>query len=209
MADEYIPYIKYDAKVGGFYPTIELCSLPFPTNNIPDIFNLRFFIIETIDDEFYLRSTINSLFCYQLKDNAKFIEVPALDTEEMNYVYDENGEIIYKKEQLNYLSFTYKGIERTVAYYYSGKSKTFLQMHKSTIPFSELDNRLQRLYMATKMLTVNSLEILENESQKMDMKKNGLRPKGEWEEEMFRDVFHNNTSLMSDDEYEMIFGVER
>ena len=37
----------------------------------------------------------------------------------------------------------------------------------------------------------------------------GLKPKGEWEDKMFRDVFQSNTSLMSDDEYEMIFGYPR
>jgi hypothetical protein len=96
-----------------------------------------------------------------------------------------------------------------VAYNYAGKGETFLQMHTSTVPFAELDERLQKLYIAAKMLSQHSLEFYENEIRKMDFRQSGLKPKGEWEEEMVRDVFHNNTSLMSDDEYEMIFGVER
>ena len=39
MADEFVPYIKYDAKAGGYYPTIDFRSLPFPPSNIPDLFN--------------------------------------------------------------------------------------------------------------------------------------------------------------------------
>ena len=82
-------------------------------------------------------------------------------------------------------------------------------MHNSLVPFSQLDEKLQKLYIASKMLTQSSLDFYESEIQKIDMSKSGLKPKGEWEEQMFRDVFHSNTSLMSDDEYEMIFGVER
>jgi peroxiredoxin len=50
---------------------------------------------------------------------------------------------------------------------------------------------------------------LQNELRKLDFNLSGLKPKGEWEEQMFRDKFQSNTSLMSDDEYEMIFGIER
>jgi hypothetical protein len=209
MADEFVPYIKYDAKVGGYYPTIDFRSLPFPPSNIPELFNLRIFIIETNERGYYLRSTLNSLFCFELTDNTSEIEVPDWDTEQMSYKYDENGEVIYKTEKLKYLSFTYDGVERTVAYNYAGKGETFLQMHTSTVPFAELDERLQKLYIAAKMLSQNSLEFYENEIRKMDFRQSGLKPKGEWEEQMFRDTFQSNTSLMSDDEYEMIFGIER
>jgi len=209
MADEYVPYIKYDAKVGGTYRTIPLRSLPFPTNHIPELFNLSIFIIERNERGYYLRSTINSFFCQQLIDNVTEIEVPEWDAEQMSYRYNENGEIIYKTEELKYLSFIYEGVERAVAYNYEGKGESFLQMHNSLVPFSQLDEKLQKLYIASKMLTQSSLDFYESEIQKIDMSKSGLKPKGEWEEQMFRDVFHSNTSLMSDDEYEMIFGVER
>lgn len=209
MSDEIVPYIKYDAKVGGHYPTIEIRALPFPPSHIPDLFNFRIFIIEKNERGYFLRSTMNSLFCQHLIDNSCEIEVPEYDAEQGSYKYDENGEVIFKTEKLQYLSFFYEGTERTVAYKFAGKADIFLQMHSSTVPFNELDGRLQKLYVAAKMLTPNYLEFYENEIQKMYSNNRGLKPKGEWEEQMFKDVFKSNTLLMSDDEYEMIFGVER
>jgi len=209
MADEIVPYIKYDAKIGGHYPTIEIRSLPFPANHIPDLFNLRIFIIEMNERGYFLRSTMNSLFCQQLINNNCEIEVPEYDAEQGSYKYDENGEVIFKTEKLQFLSFIFEGVERTVAYNFAGKGEIFLQMHSSTVPFHELDSRLQKLYTAAKMLTPNYLEFYENEIQKMSSNNRGLKPKGEWEEQMFKDVFQSNPLLMSDDEYEMIFGIER
>lgn len=209
MADEFVPYIKYDAKVGESYKAIELRSLPFPSNHLPELFNLKFFIIEVNDRGYYLRSTLNSLFCQQLIDNICEIEVPDWDTEQMSFKYDENGEVILKTEKLQYLSFIFDGIERAVAYNYAGKGETFLQMHTSTFPFAKLDDRLQRLYIAAKMLTNEELDFYETELRKYEMEQSGLKPKGEWEAQMFRDTFKSNTKLMSDDEYEMIFGIER
>ena len=209
MADELVPYIKYDPKVGGYYPTIELHSLPFPSNFIPQLFNLRVFIIEKNESGYFLRSTLNSLFCQHLKEHISEIEVPDFDAEQFNYKYDENGEVIYKTETLKYLSFIFEGVERAVAYNYLGQKENFLEIHVSKVPFSELDKRLRQLYNASIMLTERSLAFYSNEILKMKMKKNELKPKGEWEETTFRDVFHSDTSLMSDDEYEMIFGVSR
>lgn len=209
MADEFVPYIKFDPKVGGTYPTIEIHSLPFPANLIPDLFNLSIFIIESNVRGHYLRSTINSLFCQRLIDNVNEVEVPDWDTELMSYRYNENGEVIYKTVELRYLSFIYDGVERVVSYSYEGESQSFLQMHNSYVPFSELDEKLQRLYIASTMLTQRSLNFYENEVKKIELIKGGLKPKGDKEEQMFRDVFHSNTSLMTDSEFAMIFGVER
>ena len=209
MSDAFVPYIKYDATVGGHYPTIELRSLPFPPNHIPQLFNLRIFIIEVNERGYYLRSTLNSFFCFQLRNNVSEIKVPDWDEEQMTYKYDGNGEIIFKIEKLNYLSFTYDGIERAVAYNYAGESVRFLQMHTSTVPLDKLDERLQKLYIAAEMLTQHSLDFYQKEVRKMYMTESGLKPKGEWEEQMFKDVFQSNMSLMSDYEIQMIFGIDR
>jgi len=211
MVDELVPYIKYDPKVGAFYPTIEIESLPFPSNNIPPIFNLSIFIIERNNKGYFLRSTVNSLFCQHLIEQVSEIDVPEVDVENFNYKYDENGEIIFKTEKLTYLSFFYEGVERAVAYNYAGKKQSFLQIHSSEIPFAELDKRLNRLYYASLLLTEHWLAHYSKELHKLKVSEllKGLKPKGEWEENMFRDVFQSNTSLMSDDEYEMIFGYPR
>jgi hypothetical protein len=209
MADEFVPYIKYDAKVGGYYPTIELLSLPFPASNIPQLFNLRIFIIEQNERGYFLRSTLNSLFCQHLIEQVRDIDLPDFDAEQSSYKYDENGEVIFKSYQLKYLAFNYEGKERAVAYNFAGKGECFLQMHTSEVPFAEFDERLRNLYIAATMLTEHSLAFYSNEILKMDMKKKTLNPKGKWEDEMFKNVFQSNTNAMTDDEYLMIFGVER
>lgn len=209
VADEIIPYIKFDPKSGGGYRPIELTSFPFPPHHLPQVFNLPLFIIEKNKYGYFLRSTLNSLFCSALYEVVSEIEVPDWDPENMSYKYNEEGEVIHKIERLQYLCFTVEGEERAVAYRYEGSGKTYLQLHTSEIPFEELDEKLQKLYLGAKLLSRHYITHYENEIRKLEAKATGLTPKGEWEAQMFRDVFRSNTSLMSDDEYEMIFGVER
>jgi hypothetical protein len=209
MIDKFIPYIKFDPTFFISYNQIEIESFPFPADHMPEVFNLRIFLIEKNQLGYFLRSSINSLFCCALYEVVKDIEVPAWDSDQMSYKYHENGEVIYKTERLQYLSFTIEGQERVVAYNYAGKSKNFLRIDKSEIPFTELDEKLQKLYKGAKLLSWQYVEHYENEIRHLDLKNRGLKPKGEWEAQMFRDVFNSNPSTMNDDEYEMIFGVAR
>jgi len=209
MADEFIPYIKFDPKLGLGLRTIELTSLPFPAHHLPIIFNLPLFLIEKSELGYFLRSTLNSIFCSALYEVVKEIEVPDWDTEQTSYKYNEQGEVIYKSERLQYLCFTIEGEERTVAYSYAGESKSYLHMHTHTAPFEELDEKLQKLYKGAMLLSKHYITHYQNEVRKLKSSTSELRPKGEWEAQMFRDNFGSNVNLMSDDEYEMIFGVER
>lgn len=209
MADEFIPYIKFDPKIGKGYHAIELASFPFPPHHLPEIFNLPIFIIETNEHGYFLRSTLNSLFCCALYEVVNEIEVPDWNSETMSYVYNEEGGIVYKVEKLKYLCFTVEGEERAVAYSYEGSGKAYLQMHTAEIPFKELDEKLKKLYLGALLLTRPYVTHYTNEIAKIKNKSNELTPKGEWEAKMFRDVFNSNPSLMSDHEYEMIFGVGR
>ena len=208
MTDELIPYLKFNPKLGP-YPTIELTSFPFPPDHIPEIFNLRFFLVEENQRGYYLRSTINSLFCCCLYEVEKKIEVPDFDTETMSYKYDEDGNVVSKMAHLQYLCFTIEGEQKVVAYSYEGKGKNYLHVHHSDVPFDKLDGKLKQLYLGAKLLTRQFITHMQNENKKHNTKTSGLEPKGEWEAQMFKDVFHSNPSSMSDTEYEMIFGVER
>jgi len=209
VADEFIPYIKFDPKIGGVYRSIKLTSFPFPPHHLPEIFNLPIFLIEKNKHGYFLRSTLNSFFCCALYEVINEIEVPDWDSETMGYKYNDEGEVVYKIEKLQYLCFTIEGEERAVAYNYAGSGKAYLQMHTAEIPFEELDEKLQELYLGAKSLSRHYITHCENEIRKIEAKAAGLTPKGEWEAQMFRDVFSSNPSLMTDDEYEMIFGVER
>lgn len=208
MADEIIPYLKFNPKLGG-YKTIEIESLPFPPHHLPEIFNLSFFFIEKNIRGYFLRSTMNSLFCCYLYEVTTEIEVPDWDVEQEGFKYDEHGEIIQKIASISYLCLTVEGKERTVAYSYEGKGKCYLSMHISDVPFEDLDQKLQKLYLGAKLLSNQYIAHYEAEIEKRNSNFSYLKPKGDWEAEMFRDVFNNNPNAMSDSEYEMIFGVER
>lgn len=213
MTDGNIPYIKFDPKLGDRYKTIELTSFPFPPHHLPEIFNLPIFLIEKNKHGYFLRSTLNSLFCCALFEVISEIEVPDWDTDpdsfDVNYKYNEQGEVIYKMEKLQFLCFTIEGEERTVAYNYAGSGKTYLKLHTSDVPFEELDENLQKLYLGAKLLSRHYIGHYQNEIRKSELEASGLTPKGEWEAQMFRDVFGSNPNSMTDSEYEMIFGVER
>jgi len=208
MVNEIIPYIKFDQKLGA-YSTIEVESFPFPPHHMPEVCNLRAFLIEKNKHGYFLRSAFNSLFCFALYEVTKEIEVPDWDAEEEHYKYDEHGEVLLKNERLSYLCFTVEGEERVVAYNYAGESKVYLRIDTSEEPFEDLDEKLQKLYLGAKLLSRNFMAHFEIEIRKLEAKTSGVEPKGEWEAQMFRDVFHSDPNRMSDEEYEMIFGVER
>ena len=208
MADEIIPYLKFNPKLGT-YPTIKVQPFPFPPHLMPNVFNLRTFFIEKTKRGDFLRSTENSLFCSAIYAATDEIEVPDWDDVNGSYKYDGVGEILFKTETLTYWYFCMEGEDRVVAYKYSGTAKTFLHVDASDEAFESLDEKLQKLYLGAKLMTKEFMDYYESEIKKLDSKKSNFKPKGVWEAEMFRDVFNSDPRTMTDDEFEMIFGIER
>lgn len=209
MSDGIIPYLHFDPEAGKRFARQPIESFPFPAYHLPEIFDLPIFFIERVGGEYFLRSTLNSLFCSAIHNCVKEIEVPEWDSLAQTYVYNYQGEIVQKSALLHYLRIDLEIGERVVGYAFEGKSKFFLVVHTSPVVFEQLDEKIKLLYNAARFLRKNLIEHHAARIRGLESQSTHPKPKGHWQAEMFKTIFNENPSLMSDDEYEMIFGEAR
>jgi hypothetical protein len=208
MADLLVPYLEFNPTIDDVKPK-PLKPLPFPGFHIPSVFNLKYFFIEKVELGYFLRSSLNPLFCCALFEVEKDIEVELWDQEKECFKYDVDGNPLTKIETLSMLCFSVESELQVVAFFFEGKGESFLNSYTSNLPVEQLDERLKMLYEAALLSTDRMLGEITLGLRQDDLGFRGLEPRGEWEAQIFRDVFQSNPSLMSDDEFEMIFGVER
>jgi hypothetical protein len=194
-------------KVGTTYPPIEINSLPFPQDNLLPIIETNEFFIEMIEHTWFLRHINNHYFCVPVWSYKKEITSLELD------INDNPVEV--KKELMNHYVY-FDGTPLSVGYRFNEKEVFFLHTDRYTsdpVTLAPSQPNLFELYMAAKLGSKRELENSTKRFRNLKFKnyltQNNLQPKGEWEQEQFNTVFGGNPFVLTDDEFEMIFGVEK
>lgn len=191
-------------KIGDTYPTNQPMSFPFPPNNIPEPIYSNNFLIEFSINLGYLRHIENPYFCRPIlnygicKDQGEPSEDPSKNTTIIYYVYfDAKPFTVGYKCETEARFFLHTDFVNAIDY----------------LDFYLEKQDLLKLYEAADLSTLeklNEAEIQGNINRaKQYLQDNNLSPKGIWEAQVFGDNFGNNPFILSDDEFEMIFGVER
>lgn len=200
-----IPFLNEKIKPGFHFHPKEILSTLIPLSDLPEPMYSTSFFIERVERDYYLRNVLNPFYCSRLR----------IENHEFNASkYNENtGEVGVEVVKCSILLACFEGEFRTVGYFLEDKFDLFLPFFKTDKTHEQVDSRLNWLYEAARMGTLYGLRYLEQQSKDRVKAAKGLttrlEPKGPWEEQMFRDVFDSDPNLMSDDEYEMIFGIER
>jgi uncharacterized protein YjbI with pentapeptide repeats len=207
------PFLSDGVKQGGHFKPPQVRSTRVPFSDLPEPMYSTTFLIEKVEDDYYLRNTQDPYYCACLRISTHQISLPRFSKEAESYEYDkETGEPIVDEFKLTLMLAYFDGNARTVGYYIFDKWDIFLPFFRTDKKHQELDKELAWLYYGAKIGTLHGMRHMENLwSERRDAEHSGSypQPKGEWEAEMFRDIFSSNPKLMTDNEYEMIFGVER
>jgi len=206
-------YLQHIYKPNLMYKPIEITSFPFPPNTIPAPLNSKYFFIENIDGKYYLRHLNEQLFCMPLASYDATVHLPVID-ENGNSIFDqEKNSIETEEHKISFLCAHFQSERRSVGYIFNGKSTLFLNLHKSDKKLSDLPEHLRSIYKSADCHSIKYLE-WDNEattkqinSEKLN--KSNISPKGPWEAELFRVNFNSNPDMLTDDEFEMIFGQSR
>jgi hypothetical protein len=99
------------------------------------------------------------------------------------------------------------------AYIETGRESTGVDAFKWAKKLVDLGVKLNELYdgalwQRRHYLFWDEEETIKHANEKL-LRNNNLQPIGKWENSMFEDVFNSNPKLMTDNEFEMIFGVTR
>lgn len=198
-------YISH--KVGETYPPVEINSFPFPPDNLLPIIETNEFFIEMVAHSWYLRHITNQYLCLTIWSYKKQISVLELD------INDSPTEV--KKELMNHYVY-FDGTPLSVGYKFNDKETFFLHTERYTsdpVLIAPSQPNLFGLYMAAKLATKREYENSQSRYRSLKFKKylteNNLQPRGDWENEQFNNVFGGNPFVLTDDEFEMIFGTER
>jgi hypothetical protein len=205
-------YLKLDWKPGQYYKPIELNSFPFPIGQFPDPMPSCNFFIEVVEKNYYLRSLDNPFYCTLLSLVRENIEMHKYG-EDGSLVFDENsGEYEVEQVEVAYLMVRFGSVKRMVAYYFRNEWVQFLVCHFKDKPYAELDLNLRNLYKAAQLNTEDGMAFMDDktaEQSRQSRINTDPKPVGVWEEQQFREVFGGDSRIMSDSEYEMIFGEGR
>jgi hypothetical protein len=194
-------------KIGATYPPVEINSFPFPPDNLLPIIETNEFFIEMVEHSWYLRHITNPYVCLTIWSYKKEISVLELD------INDTPTEV--QKEIMNHYVY-FDGTPLSVGYKFNEKDIFFLHTDSYTsdpIILAPSQPKLFTLYMAARLTTKKELENSQNRCRSYKFTKyltdNNLQPKGEYESDQFNNVFGGNPFVLNDDEFEMIFGVDR
>ena len=194
-------------KVGMTYPPLEINAFPFPPDNLLPIIETNEFFIEIVAQWWYLRHITYQYLCLTIYPYKKEISVLGLD------INDTPTEV--RKELINYYVY-FDGTPLSVGYTFNGKDVFFL--HTDTCPCAPevlaiSQPNLFAAHMGARLTTTIELENSRDRYRSLKFKKylteNNLQPKGDWEYQQFNNIFGGNPFILSDDEFEMIFGIER
>jgi hypothetical protein len=194
-------------KVGTTYPIIEINSLPFPPDNLLPIIETNEFFIEQIGQSWCLRHITNHFFCIAVWSYKKEISTIELDL--------NDNPIEVKKELMNHYVY-FDGTPMSVGYKFKDENVFFLHIEKyptDPVLLAASQPNLFGIHMAARLSTKKELEASQNRYRTIKFTKylteNNLQPKGDWEKEQFNNIFGGNPFVLTDDEFEMIFGTER
>lgn len=210
---EQFPYLVFEYKPNQIFAPKDILSFPFPTNLIPEpLYSVDFFV-ECVGSARYLRHTRLSHFCMPIEPKTIDVELPYLDENSNTVVDRQTGEVHLRKTLLCYFVAHFQGIERCVGFIFENKSRYFLHLHSTDLKFSELTSELKSLYESAALhwsgiLKTNDQRVTDFRSSER-LKSLRVRPLGPWEEKLFAVHFKSNPDLLSDDEFEMIFGQSR
>lgn len=184
-------YLKFNYSANLIFPPIPRKSFPFPPNLIPEpIYSIKFFI-ENIEQMYFLRHTQLQHFCIPIE-----IKIVNISQEEV-IIY-----VVY-----------FHDIARTVGYQFKDRRELFLNFHHSEKKLNELSDELRYIYSIGNNQRPSFLDTHESDVRRYEnikyLEDNSLKPSGKWEESLFRDAFDSNPHILSDSEFEMIFGRSR
>lgn len=204
---EFLESMYITHKIGTTYQPIEINSFPFPPDNLLPLIETNEFFIEMVAHSLFLRHISNQYVCQTIWTHKKEITSTELDI--------NDNPIEVKKELLNYYVY-FDGTPLSVGYKFNDKEVFFLHTDRYTSDPAVLapsQPNLFDLYMAAKLVTKRELENSTKRFRNLKftnyLTENNLQPKGEWEREQFNTVFGGNPFVLTDDEFEMIFGVEK
>lgn len=202
----------YKHKMGDTYAPISFNSFPFPPSEIPETIETNEYFIEEFSTSAMLRHITNPFICIPILNGRTEIDLPT-----------ENGttETFY----LTVFYVYFEGTPYSVGYSF-GKNNNFENFYfverQSANGWDELiemdqifktKTALQLLYESATLSTVASLEKSTERTRQVKfsnyLNSRNLAPKGEWEAQVFRNNFGNNPFVLTDDEFEMIFGEYR
>mgnify|MGYP000148990214 CR=1 FL=1 len=200
-------YFKH--TMGQTYDPISINSLPFPPSEIPEIIETNEYFIEEFSSSAMLRHIENPYLCIPILDGRKEIELPS-----------EMGTLTTYYLTVFYVYF--EGTPYSVGYSFGKENnfETFYFLERQhcngweelaqmeTIFRSKAHLRLA--YESGLLTTETNLKQSSDRTRQFKFAKylhdRNLTPKGEWEKQVFRDNFGNNPFVLTDDEFEMIFG---
>ena len=210
---EFTDYLNFEFKPNLIFPPVERKAFPFPPNLIPEALYSIYLFIEKVEGVYYLRNLKHKAFCGPLKFNKVSFDQYLFDENNNPIVDDATGEQRTKEVDIKYLTTFFENTARSVSFNFNGVSEYFLPLFQTDKKLMELPEHLQSIYSSTIYQSEHYLQW--DNSQTTDhihrkyLKDNGLKPVGKWEEGLFVNSFNSNPNLLSDDEFEMIFGVSR
>lgn len=186
-------YLRFEYSPNLIFPPKSKSSCPFPPDLIPEPLYSIYLFIENVEKMYFLRHTQLQHFCIP-------IEVKVLN-------YLDAGEVV---ESLNVY---FQGESRSVGYRFQGKASYSLTFHQTDKKLTELSDELKYIYSMGNNQRSSNFKWHESEVSNFENEKylsdNNLKPIGKWEASLFRGAFNSNPHILSDDEFEMIFGSPR
>ena len=127
-------------------PAAAMGSLPFPAPAAPEIMRSHTYFIERPRPTlFFLRSTLNPLFCQAIWPVEVTFVAPVIDDEGYGK-FSADGEQLTEEQGVDCLVTTFEGQYRTVGYHEGDSWKYFLRSFETNKPLREIPLNLKLLY---------------------------------------------------------------
>jgi hypothetical protein len=205
-------YLKH--SYGNSYSPISISSFPFPPSEIPEVLETNEFFIEQFGKSWALRHINNPFFIIPVWTFKKTIELPSVEADGTTDEKELTMFYVFIEGDPYSVGYRFGADTQYEERFFVEKSEIEADDIKSEyMMIVSMKPRLLQMHLAVGLAT-NS-ELMKSSQRTRESKfsnyllERGLSPKGDLEAKVFKDNFGNNPFVLTDEEFEMIFGVER